>query len=59
VPVVGSAIAAATAFASTYALGRAFCLYFEQVHDGQLPEPAVLKTLYAEQFAAAKKRWAS
>ncbi|CAN5503377.1 GTPase domain-containing protein [soil metagenome] len=57
VPFVGSAVASALAFASTYALGRAMCLYFEQVHDGHVPDKDVLKTLYAEQFAAAKKRW--
>jgi uncharacterized protein (DUF697 family) len=57
IPHVGSAVGASLAWASTYALGRAICEYYEQVHDGHVPKPELLKKLYAEQFAAATARW--
>jgi uncharacterized protein (DUF697 family) len=57
IPYVGSAVGASLAWASTYALGRAICEYYESVHDGHLPGPDLLKKLYAEQFADAKARW--
>jgi uncharacterized protein (DUF697 family) len=57
VPGVGSAIAAATAFAATYALGKAFALYFERVQGGDAPSTALLKQLYKEQFDLARKLW--
>lgn len=58
IPFVGSAVGATIAWASTYALGKAICLYFEEVHDGHLPKPERLKSLYFEQFQAAKSLWA-
>lgn len=57
IPFVGSAAGAAMAYASTYALGRAYCEYFEQVHHGHIPGPDAVKKLYQEQFAAAEKMW--
>lgn len=57
IPFVGSAVGATLAWITTYALGRAICLYFEEIHDGHLPRPERLKKLYAEQFAAAKSHW--
>lgn len=57
IPFVGSAAGAAVAWASTYALGRAFCLYYEQVHDGHVPDPSQLRKFYQQQFADAEKRW--
>ncbi|MCZ2343512.1 MAG: GTP-binding DUF697 domain-containing protein [Bacteroidales bacterium] len=57
IPFVGSAAGAAIAYASTYALGRAYCEYFEQVHQGHIPGPDAVKALYHEQFAAAEKMW--
>lgn len=57
VPFIGSALGATLAWVSTYALGRAICLYFEEVHDGHLPKPERLKKLYAEQFETARSHW--
>ena len=53
----GSAAGAALAWASTYALGRAFCEYFQQVHQGHLPPADALKKLYHAQFTAAERAW--
>lgn len=57
IPFVGSAAGAALAWASTYALGRAFCEYFQQVHQGHIPPPDALKKLYHAQFTAAERAW--
>lgn len=57
VPVVGSAAAGALAGASTYALGRAFCEYFQRAHDGHVPNTGQLRRLYADQLAAAERFW--
>jgi uncharacterized protein (DUF697 family)/predicted GTPase len=57
VPVVGSAAGAALAWASTFALGRAFCLYYQEVHAGHVPDPARLRQFYHEQMAAAERQW--
>jgi uncharacterized protein (DUF697 family)/predicted GTPase len=57
IPFVGSAAGAAVAWASTYALGRAFCLYYEMVHQGHAPDPDAIKRFYREQFAEAERHW--
>ena len=57
VPVVGSAAGAALAWASTYALGRAFCEYYQEVHQGHVPTAEELKRYYEEQLTLAKKHW--
>ncbi len=57
IPYVGSAAGAALAGASTFALGRAFCEYFQRVHEGHVPDPQALKKLYQDQLAAAEKAW--
>jgi uncharacterized protein (DUF697 family)/predicted GTPase len=57
IPFVGSAAGAALAWASTYALGRAFCEYFQEVHRGHIPPADSLKRLYHAQFAAAERAW--
>ena len=57
IPFVGSAAGGALAWASTYALGRAFCLYYQEVHEGHVPDPARLKQFYHQQLADAEKRW--
>lgn len=57
IPFVGSAAGAALAGASTFALGRAFCEYYQEVHEGHVPDPAALKKLYQEQLAAAEREW--
>lgn len=57
VPFVGSAASAALASEATYALGMAFCEYFQQAHAGHVPSPEALKKLYAEQLGRAGAAW--
>ncbi|HEV3384444.1 MAG TPA: DUF697 domain-containing protein [Gemmata sp.] len=59
IPVVGSAVGAAVGAASTYALGRALCYYFEAVCEGHVPDADSLKFYYQEQYKAAEKKWKS
>lgn len=57
IPVVGSAVGATVAAASTYALGRALCFYFEAVCEGHVPTPDALRKHYHEHYSAAEKQW--
>ena len=57
IPFVGSAVGATVAAASTYALGRALCYYFEAVCEGHVPTADSLRKVYHEQYAAAEKQW--
>ena len=57
IPIVGSAVGAAVGGASTYALGRALCYYFQAVCEGHVPDAATLKAYYQDEYAAAEKRW--
>lgn len=57
IPFVGSAAGAGLAGASTYALGRAFCEYFAQVHGGHVPTGGELRKLYHDQLRAAETAW--
>jgi uncharacterized protein (DUF697 family)/predicted GTPase len=56
-PLIGNAAAAALAYTSTYALGRAFCEYFEQIHRGHLPQPETIRRLYHQHLTQAEKLW--
>ncbi|MFO0821824.1 MAG: DUF697 domain-containing protein [Gemmataceae bacterium] len=57
IPVVGSAVGAAVGGASTYALGRALCYYFQATCEGHVPDAHTLKSYYQEQYAAAEQKW--
>jgi uncharacterized protein (DUF697 family) len=57
VPIVGAASAASLAYASTYALGRAFCEYYQSVHLGHLPNAAQIRELYKNELTAAELLW--
>lgn len=57
IPFVGSAVGATVSAASTYALGRALCYYFEAVCEGHVPTPDALRKFYHEQYTAAEKQW--
>jgi uncharacterized protein (DUF697 family) len=57
IPVVGSVAGGALGGASTYALGKAFCFYFEGVHKGHVPRPDELRHYYREQLAMAEQFW--
>jgi uncharacterized protein (DUF697 family) len=57
IPYVGSIAGAALAGAATFALGKAFCYYFSEVHKGHVPKAEDLKRYYKEQLALAEKTW--
>ncbi len=57
IPFVGSVAAGAIAAAATYALGRAFCYYYQRVCQGHIPQADDLKRFYAEQLAQAEQWW--
>lgn len=57
IPGVGSAAGATLAAASTFALGKAFCRYYEDVHEGHVPDAAKLKSYYHEQLTEAHRQW--
>ncbi|QJW94206.1 YcjF family protein [Frigoriglobus tundricola] len=57
IPFIGSAVGATVAAASTYALGRALCFYFEAVCEGHVPSPDTLRKVYHEQYTAAEAQW--
>ena len=57
IPIFGSAVGAAVGGASTYALGRALCYYFEAVCEGHVPDAATLKAYYQDEYKAAEKKW--
>lgn len=57
IPIVGSAVGATVAAASTYALGRALCFYFEAVCEGHVPTTDALRKFYHEQYVAAEQQW--
>jgi uncharacterized protein (DUF697 family) len=57
IPFVGSVVGAAVAGATTYALGRALCFYFQTVCEGHVPSAETLKAYYQEQYAAAEQKW--
>jgi uncharacterized protein (DUF697 family) len=56
IPGLGSAVSALFAAASTYALGCTLCAYFSYARDGDIPEPAVFRELYKEQYAEGRRR---
>jgi uncharacterized protein (DUF697 family)/predicted GTPase len=56
-PVIGSVAGAALAGASTYALGKAFCLYYRVVRQGQVPKAEDLRRYYDEQLREAEAAW--
>jgi len=57
IPFVGSVIGSSLAAASTYALGRAFCYYYEAVHSGHIPDAARLKGFYQDALRDVEQRW--
>lgn len=57
IPIVGSVVGAGVAFASTFALGKAFCYYYSAVHKGQVPKKEDIQTYYKEQLAVAEQAW--
>ena len=58
IPIAGSVAAGALAGASTFALGKAFCFYYQAVHQGHVPKAEDLRRYYHEQLNLAEKMWA-
>jgi len=56
---IGVGAASLYAGSSTYALGSAMCGYFSRFHDGDVPDPSVLRDLYADEFKKAQNWFAS
>lgn len=59
VPGYGSVIAGTYAAASTYGLGRALCAYFGYLAEGGVPDSAVFRKLYEDEFREGRERLAS
>ncbi|MFL5245849.1 MAG: YcjF family protein [Gemmataceae bacterium] len=57
IPVVGSVAGSVLGGASTFALGKAFCFYFEAVHQGHVPTSEELRHYYRDQLALAEGFW--
>ena len=57
IPVLGAAAGAALAGASTYALGRAACYYYQAVLEGHVPDPNSLKQYFEKELAEARQFW--
>ncbi len=57
IPFLGSAVGAAVAGATTYALGRALCYYYQAVCEGHVPDAESLKVYYQQQYAEAERRF--
>ena len=55
--VMGAMAGAALAYASTFALGKAFCYYYRRVHQGHVPQTEDLKHYYKEQLEQAEAMW--
>lgn len=57
IPGIGVAAGAALAWGLTFALGRAFCQYFQSMHEGHIPDPTHLKRLFEEEINRAGQLW--
>jgi uncharacterized protein (DUF697 family) len=59
IPFAGVAAGAALAGASTYALGRAFCYYYQHVKEGHVPSAQQLKHYFQKELTDAQHWWQS
>jgi uncharacterized protein (DUF697 family) len=59
IPFVGSLASGALAGASTFALGKAVCYYYGQIHKGHVPNTEDLRRYYREQLALAERHWSN
>ncbi len=55
--IIGSVAGGALAAASTYALGKAFCYYYQAVLEGHVPNTQDLKKYYNAQLVQAEDAW--
>jgi uncharacterized protein (DUF697 family) len=58
IPGIGVAAGAALAWGITFALGRAFCQYFQAIREGHMPDPAQLKKMFEAELDRAGKFYA-
>jgi uncharacterized protein (DUF697 family)/predicted GTPase len=56
-PSLGSVVSGTLGGASTFALGKAFCYYYQAVHQGHVPKTEELRRYYREQLAQAEQAW--
>ncbi|MHB1424496.1 MAG: YcjF family protein [Gemmataceae bacterium] len=56
-PSLGAVASGTLAGASTFALGKAFCFYYQSVHQGHIPKTEELRRYYREQLALAEQAW--
>ena len=56
-PVLGTVTSGALAGASTFALGKAFCFYYQAIHQGHVPQTEELRRYYREQLSRAERVW--
>ena len=56
-PSLGSVMSGTLAGASTLALGKAFCYYYQAVHQGHVPNTEELRRYYREQLKQAEQAW--
>lgn len=57
IPFVGSVVGGAVAGATTFALGKAFCYYYNAIHEGHVPKAQDLRRYYEDQLAKAQRAW--
>jgi uncharacterized protein (DUF697 family) len=57
IPGIGAAAGAALAWGLTFALGRAFCRYFQSIREGHVPDPAQLKQMFEAEMGRAGQFW--
>ena len=57
VPVAGTAAAAVLTAAATYGLGCTLRWYYAEVRQGAVPDAAVLRRVYREEFDRGRKRF--
>jgi uncharacterized protein (DUF697 family) len=55
VPGYGGAVSAAYSAATTYALGKMLCVYFERVQQGNAPSDEAVARLFEEEFGKARE----
>jgi uncharacterized protein (DUF697 family)/predicted GTPase len=56
-PSLGAVASGTLAGASTFALGKAFCYYYQAVHQGHVPKTEELRRYYREQLSEAEQAW--
>ena len=57
IPGVGSVLSGALAGSTTFALGKAFCHYYQAVLGGHVPNAQDLRSYFRDQLAQAERLW--